>query len=91
MARPRSTLDLAVGGPGLAAEALRAGLVDEIHLFLSPVLVGGETPALPAGVRLDLELQEQRRFDNGVVHLHHRVAPSPGDRDVPGPPAQSPG
>ena len=85
-----ATRDLAVGGPALAAEALRAGLVDEIHLFLSPVLVGGGTAALPGGVRLDLELLGQRRFGNGVVHLHHRVAPSPGAPDVPSAPAQSP-
>lgn len=85
-----ATRDLAVGGPALAAEALRAGLVDEIHLFLLPVLVGGGTAALPDGVRLDLELLGQRRFGNGVVHLHHRVAPSPGARGAPGGPAQSP-
>jgi dihydrofolate reductase len=65
--------DLTVGGPGLAAEALRAGLVDEIHLFLSPVVVGGGTRALPDGVRLDLELLDERRFGNGVVHLAYRV------------------
>lgn len=85
-----ATRDLAVGGPALAAEALRAGLVDEIHLFLCPVLVGGGTPALPDGVRLDLELLGECRFGNGVVHLHHRVAAAPGARDVAGPPAQSP-
>jgi dihydrofolate reductase len=65
--------DLTVGGPGLAEEALRAGLVDEIHLFLSPVVVGGGTRALPDGVRLDLELLDERRFGNGVVHLAYRV------------------
>ncbi len=68
-----ATRDLAVGGPELAAQALRAGLVDELHLFLSPVLVGGGTPALPDGLRLDLELLDVRRFGNGVVHLHHRL------------------
>src|SRR6476469_8995760 len=68
-----ATRDLAVGGPELAGQALRAGLVDELHLFLSPVLVGGGTPALPDGVRLDLELLGERRFGNGVVHLHHRL------------------
>jgi dihydrofolate reductase len=66
--------DISVGGPGLAGEALRAGLVDECHLFLSPVLVGGGTRALPDGVRLPLELLGERRFANGVVHLHYRVA-----------------
>ena len=68
-----ATRDLAVGGPELAAQALRAGLVDELHLFLTPVLVGGGTPALPDGLRLDLELLDVRRFGNGVVHLHHRL------------------
>jgi dihydrofolate reductase len=65
--------DLLVGGPALAAEALRAGLVDECHLFFAPVVVGGGTPALPGGVRLGLELLDERRFGNGVVHLHYRV------------------
>lgn len=68
-----ATRDLAIGGPELAGHALRAGLVDEIHLFLNPVLVGGGTPALPDGLRLDLELLDERRFGNGVVHLRHRV------------------
>lgn len=65
--------DLSVGGPGLAAHALAAGLVDQIHLFVVPVLVGGGTRALPDGVRLDLELIDERRFAGGVVHLHYRV------------------
>lgn len=65
--------DVSVGGPTLAAAAFAAGLVDEVHLFLSPVLVGGGLPALPRGVRLDLELLGERRFAGGVVHLHHRV------------------
>ncbi len=63
--------DLSVGGPELAAAALRAGLVDELHLFLNPVVVGGGTPALPDHVRLSLELLDEHRFDNGVVHLHY--------------------
>jgi dihydrofolate reductase len=63
--------DVGIGGPGLAAQAIRAGLVEEFHLFLNPVVVGGGTRALPDGVRLDLELVEERRFGNGVVHLHH--------------------
>ena len=66
--------DLTVGGPELAGVALRAGLVDECHLFLSPVSVGGGKPALPDGFRLRLELLGQRRFGNGVVHLHYAVA-----------------
>lgn len=65
--------DISVGGPELAAQAIRAGLVDEIQLFLSPVVVGGGTRALPNDVRVDLELLEERRFDNGVVHLRYRT------------------
>jgi dihydrofolate reductase len=65
--------DISVGGPGLAAEAMRAGLVDECHLFLAPVLVGGGLRALPEGVRADLELLDERRFTGGVVHLRHRI------------------
>jgi dihydrofolate reductase len=65
--------DISVGGPELAAEAIRAGLVDEINLFLSPVVVGGGNQALPAGVRVQLELLDERRFGNGVVHLHYRT------------------
>ena len=69
--------DISVGGPGLAAEAIRAGLVDECHLFLTPILVGGGTPSLPHDVRVELELLDERRFANGVVHLHYRTkAPS---------------
>lgn len=64
-------LDLSVGGPELAAEAIRAGLVDECHLFLSPIVVGGGKRALPDGVRWELELINERRFGNGVVHLHY--------------------
>jgi len=65
--------DLTIGGPGLAGEALRAGLVDECHLLLSPVAVGGGKAALPEGLRVDLELLAERRFGNGVVHLHYGV------------------
>ena len=65
--------DLAVGGPGLAGQALAAGLVDELHLFVAPVVVGGGTPSLPDGVRLDLELLDERRFDSGFVYLRHRT------------------
>jgi dihydrofolate reductase len=66
--------DISIGGPGLAAHALAAGLVDECHLFLSPVSVGGGTRALPDDVRVDLELLDERRFGNGVVYLRYRVA-----------------
>jgi dihydrofolate reductase len=65
--------DLSVGGAALASAALREGLVDECHLFLNPVIIGGGTRALPDGVRVRLELLEQRRFGNGVVHLHYRL------------------
>ena len=65
--------DLSVGGPELAAEALRAGLVDEITLFLSPVVVGGGKAALPDDLRLRLELLDRRRFGNGVVYLRYGV------------------
>ena len=65
--------DLSVSGPGLAQHAFRAGLVDEVHLFVCPVVVGGGKPGLPRDVRLDLELLDERRFANGVVHLHHRT------------------
>jgi len=65
--------DISVGGPGLAAEAFRAGLVDEVHLFVSPVVVGGGTRNLPDDVRVDLELLDARRFGTGMVHLHYRI------------------
>ena len=64
--------DLTVAGPELAAQAIRAGLVDECQLFLSPVVVGGGTPALPDGVRWNLKLVDERRFGNGVVYLRYR-------------------
>ncbi len=63
--------DLSVGGPALAARAFAADLVDEVQLLLSPIVVGGGTRALPDGVRLDLELTEERRFGNGVVFLRY--------------------
>jgi dihydrofolate reductase len=66
--------DLSVGGPGLAAHAFAAGLVDELHLFVAPVVVGGGTRSLPDGVRADLELLDERRFGNGTVYLHYRTA-----------------
>jgi dihydrofolate reductase len=69
-----SPLDLTVGGPGLAGEALAAGLVDECHLFLHPIVVGGGKRALPDNLRARLELLDERRFGSGVVYLHYRVA-----------------
>jgi dihydrofolate reductase len=65
--------DLSVGGPELAAQAFRAALVDECHLFLTPIVVGSGKRALPENVRLELELLDERRFGNGVVHLHYRA------------------
>ena len=65
--------DITVGGPELAAHAIRAGLVDECHLFVTPVVVGGGKRFLPASVRLKLDLLGERRFGSGVVHLHYRI------------------
>jgi dihydrofolate reductase len=65
--------DITVGGPDLAAQALKAGVVDELDLFVVPVVVGGGTQALPDHVRLRLELLDERRFGSGVVYLHYRV------------------
>jgi dihydrofolate reductase len=67
--------DLGVGGPTLAAYALGAGLVDEIHLFVVPVAVGGGIRFFPDGVRLDLELRDERRFAGGTVFLRYGLAP----------------
>lgn len=67
--------DISVGGPNLAAQAIRAGLVDEIHLFVTPILVGGGKPALPRQVRASLDLLEEHRFGNGMVHLRYRINP----------------
>jgi dihydrofolate reductase len=65
--------DLTVGGPDLAAQGIKAGLVDECHLFVAPIVVGGGKQSLPNDVRLKLELLDERRFGNGVVHLHYRT------------------
>jgi dihydrofolate reductase len=64
--------DLTVGGANLAAQAFKAGLVDECQLFVWPVVVGRGKPGLPTGMRADLELLDERRFRNGVVHLRYR-------------------
>ena len=71
--------DLLIGGPELAAHAFRAGLIDECHLFLVPIIVGGGKAALPDQVRLELELVEQRRFGCGVVFLRYRTRPGKAD------------
>ena len=66
--------DLAVAGPELAAQAIEAGLVDEYHLFLVPVVVGGGKRSLPErNVRVQLELLDERRFRSGTMYLHHRT------------------
>ena len=65
--------DISVGGPDLAAQAIKAGLADEIHFFVTPIVVGGGKGSLPSNVRLKLELLDERRFGNGVVHLHYRT------------------
>ena len=65
--------DITVGGPDLAAQAIRAGLVDEYHLFVAPIVVGGGKQSLPNNVRVELELLDERRFRSGVVHLHYRT------------------
>jgi dihydrofolate reductase len=65
--------DITVGGPHLAAQAIRARLVDECHLFLTPILVGGGNQSLPNNVRLQLELLDERRFRSGVVYLRYRT------------------
>jgi dihydrofolate reductase len=68
-----ATSDLTVGGPNLAAHAFNAGLVDECLLFIHPVMVGGGKPALPRGIRAELELLDERRFSNGVMYLRYRI------------------
>ncbi|GAC1557144.1 MAG: dihydrofolate reductase family protein [Herpetosiphon sp.] len=65
--------DILIGGPDLATHAFRAGLIDQCHLFLVPIVVGGGKRSLPRDIRLDLELLEERRFGNGMVHLRYRT------------------
>jgi riboflavin biosynthesis pyrimidine reductase len=65
--------DLTVGGPDLAADAIKAGLVDECRLFVAPIVVGGGTQSLPDNVRFQLELLDERRFGGGMVYLRYRV------------------
>jgi dihydrofolate reductase len=65
--------DVSVGGPTLAAAAIAAGLVDEYHLLLVPVAVGGGIPVFPPGVRVPLDLVAQRRFGGGVAYLRYRA------------------
>ena len=69
-----ASADVSIGGPELAAHAFKASLVDEVHLFLAPVVIGSGNAALPTDARVELELLDQRRFAGGFVHLHYRVA-----------------
>jgi dihydrofolate reductase len=71
--KSESSSDLSIGGSGLAGQALAAGLIDELQLFLTPVIVGGGKPALPAGVGVALELVDERRLGRGDVFLRYRV------------------
>ncbi len=71
--KARAGRDISVGGPELAAQAIKAGLVDEWHLFVTPIVVGGGKRSLPDDVRVKLELVDERRFEGGVVHLHYRT------------------
>jgi dihydrofolate reductase len=68
-----SRSDISIGGAELAGHAITEGLVDECHLFLGPVLVGGGKRALPAGIKIELELLEERRFRSGFVYLRYRL------------------
>lgn len=68
-----ATRDILIGGPDLAAHAFKAGLVDQCHLFLAPVIVGGGKQCLPDNIRIELELHDERRFRNGMVFLQYRV------------------
>ena len=65
--------DILIGGPELAAHAFRSGFIDECHLFLTPIILGGGKQSLPEDVRLELELLEERRFGSGVVFLRYRT------------------
>jgi len=65
--------DMSLGGPHLAAQAIKFGLVDELHLFVVPIVVGGGTRALPDHVRVKLQLLDEHRFTGGVVHLHYGI------------------
>ena len=65
--------DILIGGPELAAHAFRSGLIDECHLFVAPIILGGGKQAIPDNLRLELELLDERRFGNGVVSLRYRT------------------
>jgi dihydrofolate reductase len=67
--------DISIGGADLAGQAMKAGLVDDYHVLVSPVVVGGGHKALPDDIHMKLQLQDHRSFDNGVVHLHYQLPP----------------
>ena len=71
--KAEAATDISIGGPHLAAQALRAGLVDELHLFLAPVIVGGGNRALPEGLHAPMKLLDERRFSSGFVYLRYSL------------------
>ncbi|MEP7365064.1 MAG: dihydrofolate reductase family protein [Acidobacteriota bacterium] len=71
--KAKSSLDLAMGGPTLAADRLRTGLVDEYHMLIVPALLGRGTPVHPVNLRLRLDLLDERRFSSGWVYLRYRI------------------
>jgi dihydrofolate reductase len=71
----KSPTDIGIGGPELAGQAIKAGLVDEVHLFIAPISVGRGTPALPTDARVVFELLDERRFGNGMMYVRYRVRP----------------
>jgi dihydrofolate reductase len=75
--KAEATVPISVGGATLAAQAIRDGLVDDIHQFVHPVIIGGGTRFLPPDVHLKLELVDEHRFADGVVYLHYRIPGSP--------------
>src|SRR5260370_5735337 len=74
--KARGGRDISVGGTDLAAQAIRAGLVDEFHLFLVPIVVGGGKPSLPSNFRVNPDILDERRFGSGVFRLNYRAAAS---------------
>jgi len=72
--KAEASRDLMVGGADFAAQTFRAGLVDECHVFVNPIIIGRGKPVLPGDLRVRLELLDERRFDNGVVYVGYRVA-----------------
>src|SRR5678815_1550291 len=71
--KAEATRDIAMGGPALAAHAIRAGLVDEYHLLIAPIIAGGGNPYLPRNTFVRLELLDERRFDKGMVYVRYRA------------------